>query len=203
MALAALAVQLTGDRITDQATPTFSRREVAQQLASDVSATSLAVPADASTLPPPDDGSAGLDLDASPAAPATATSAAPGPKPPSAAAPGGPATGGGPGPSPDAGPGAGGNGSGSTPGGPSPTTVTTISAVTQSWQLVGGQVSARCAGDVVTLVAAGPQPGFTAQVKNPGPQEVEVRFASAAHTSEFKVRCRAGVFQAEPRESDG
>ena len=61
------------------------------------------------------------------------------------------------------------------------------------FQSRGGSIGARCrGGDQVELLWANPASGYAAEIANPGPVEVEVRFRSDSNESRVKVVCNAG-----------
>jgi hypothetical protein len=67
----------------------------------------------------------------------------------------------------------------------------------------GGTVVTRCGGTTdVSLVAATPSAGYTAAVTSKGPKSVEVKFASAGHTSDVVVTCSRGESHYQVDEQD-
>jgi hypothetical protein len=94
------------------------------------------------------------------------------------------------------GPGGGSDDGGSSgPGGghDSPTSTTVPPAAVFSKSTTGGAVTVRCTGDTVALVSAPPAAGWTVDLRNSGPQEVEVRFETKDDDARIKARCSASV----------
>lgn len=76
------------------------------------------------------------------------------------------------------------------PPSPPPTTTTTTappSAVTKTIEGRGGAVAVRYESGKVSLLWARPNPGFTMDVKEDGPEEVEVRFRSEAQETRIEA----------------
>jgi hypothetical protein len=77
--------------------------------------------------------------------------------------------------------------------GPPATSASTAPGPTTTYNLAGGSIGVRCRGQSsIELVYSSPAPGFSAEVDNTGPQEVEVRFESDEHHSRIKVQCSSG-----------
>ena len=57
----------------------------------------------------------------------------------------------------------------------------------------GGVVAVRCQGGQITLRYAVPRDGYTSEVSNRGPAEVEVEFQGRLRRSDITIRCVAGV----------
>ena len=78
---------------------------------------------------------------------------------------------------------------------PPPTTTTTTvppgPAIT-TYTLIGGQVWISADEPDVAFVNAVPKAGFSVEVEKSGPTEVEVKFESADHQSEFRARWNDG-----------
>ena len=77
---------------------------------------------------------------------------------------------------------------------PPPTTTTTVPpgpAIT-TYTLVGGQVWISADEPDVAFVNAVPKAGFSVEVEKSGPKEVEVKFESADHQSEFRAGWKDG-----------
>ncbi len=77
---------------------------------------------------------------------------------------------------------------------PPPTTTTTVPtgpAIT-TYTLIGGQVWISADEPNVAFVNAVPKAGFSVEVEKSGPKEVEVKFESADHQSEFRARWKDG-----------
>jgi hypothetical protein len=77
-----------------------------------------------------------------------------------------------------------------------PTTTTTSTTTTtaappetqtSSYQLNGGTVTISHSPGVVTFVTAIPQPGFSTDLRETGPERVRVRLESKTHTSDFRA----------------
>ena len=95
---------------------------------------------------------------------------------------------------------------------PSSTTSTTSTTATTAYLdttgLIGGTVTVQVTGDNVALIAAIPNDGFTAEVKQSGPSKVEVEFNSLGHESKYRAEVRDGVLdidieEHEEHEEDG
>lgn len=69
--------------------------------------------------------------------------------------------------------------------------------VARNWTVDGGQVSASCRGQQITLLYATPQDGWAVETKNAGPDELLVEFG--LHDSETTLRawCANGTPQME------
>jgi cytoskeletal protein RodZ len=74
---------------------------------------------------------------------------------------------------------------------------TTAAGQTATFSSRGGIVTASCSGHAISLVSASPQPGYTVQVKNRGPEDLEVKF-NGENDSEIKAKCVGG----RPRQED-
>lgn len=72
----------------------------------------------------------------------------------------------------------------------------------QTYQLVGGWVRVVVGDGSVDLDAAAPAVGFTMEITDGGPDEVEVRFRSDEHESRFKADWEAGEFRVDIDEKD-
>src|SRR5450756_2103819 len=79
------------------------------------------------------------------------------------------------------------------PGTPGPV----LPDVARNWTVDGGQVSASCRGQQITLLYATPQDGWAVETKNAGPAELLVEFG--LHDSETTLRawCANGTPQME------
>ncbi len=73
----------------------------------------------------------------------------------------------------------------------------------RTWSLIGGSVTLRCRGSVVSLVAASPSAGYTGKVGASGPTVVLVSFRNDADRSEFHGGCSGGDPVATIREHRG
>ena len=69
---------------------------------------------------------------------------------------------------------------------------------TKTFALVGGTVTFKCTGNVISLVSATPNSGFQVEKieTEHGGQQIEVEFESATHKSEIKASCVGGQVQA-------
>jgi hypothetical protein len=82
-------------------------------------------------------------------------------------------------------------------------TTTTATSQTTSYELSGGVVTISYSPGVVEFVSAIPQPGFSTDIRNSGPEEVRVRFESPTHTSEFRARWNGGQLEITKDENGG
>jgi cytoskeletal protein RodZ len=62
---------------------------------------------------------------------------------------------------------------------------------TATFAVAGGVVTVSCTGGSISLLSATPQAGYSVEVKNGGPEEVEVKFRSD-EDSELRARCVGG-----------
>jgi hypothetical protein len=95
---------------------------------------------------------------------------------------------------------------------PPATTSTTTSTTTttaapdddyfESYQLIGGWVRLRVAGDKVFLAGTVPSPGFTLEIEEDGPEQVKVEFSSNDHESSLKAEFSDGELEVETSEED-
>ena len=78
---------------------------------------------------------------------------------------------------------------------PPPAPAPTVS--TKTFALVGGSVTFRCTGNVISLVSAIPNSGFKVETETEhGGQQIKAEFESAMHKSEIKASCVGGQVQA-------
>ena len=88
---------------------------------------------------------------------------------------------------------------------PATTTTTTTAAPpetqTSSYQLIGGSVTISHAPGLVTFVTAIPQPGFSTDLRETGPDRVRVRFESETHTSDFRAEWEASELKITQNET--
>lgn len=79
---------------------------------------------------------------------------------------------------------------------PAPAPAATTS--TRTFALVGGTVTFKCTGNVLSLVSATPNSGFRMEKieTEHGGQQIEVEFESATHKSEIKASCAGGQVMA-------
>jgi hypothetical protein len=75
---------------------------------------------------------------------------------------------------------------------PAPTT-TTVPSTIKSFGSVAGTITVRCTGDSIALVSAAPQSGYTTDVSERGPDEVDVDFTSSSHEYSMQAVCHNGV----------
>jgi cytoskeletal protein RodZ len=86
---------------------------------------------------------------------------------------------------------------------PPPTTTTAPPVtVSQTFNLVGGSVTASCTDDRAALVSAVPNATFDTQVHDNGPSDVDVEFESDTHKSRIKIECVANQPTGSPEETD-
>jgi len=98
----------------------------------------------------------------------------------------------------------------STPGAtpaqtPDPTTSTAgpgAAEVSRTWDVVGGQVAATCAGPTISLLYATPIDGWTVEVKDSGGEHVEVEFRRGEAETKVRATCLAGVPEAVTESED-
>lgn len=84
---------------------------------------------------------------------------------------------------------------------PGSTTTTTTPAQTTSYTLVGGVVTIRSLPGVVNFISAVPQPGFSTDVRETGPDRVRIRFESEAHNSDFRAEWQGDELRITKNES--
>ena len=72
-----------------------------------------------------------------------------------------------------------------------PTTSPTVAVFSKS--TAGGAVTIRCTGSSVALVSVTAAAGWSSDLRNQGPDEVEVRFESKDDHITVKARCSSGV----------
>jgi hypothetical protein len=85
---------------------------------------------------------------------------------------------------------------------PPTTAPPTAQLETATYELIGGWVRIRYGGGDVFFVDAGAASGFNVEVRDTGPEEVEVRFRSADHESNFKAEYENGKLDIS-REEEG
>jgi hypothetical protein len=89
-----------------------------------------------------------------------------------------------------------------------PTTSSTTTTATinqeQTFYLVGGWATVRCAGDDVTLATYAPNPGYQVEIESAGPTELEIKFEEAGgdHRSKLDARCTTGMLDPQIDERD-
>ncbi len=90
-----------------------------------------------------------------------------------------------------------------TPRGSPPTSSPGPAPQRRTWQGLGGAVVAQCERAVISVISAAPADGFRAEVKNGGPEELEIEFEGredeTGHGATVRARCVSGVpdFRAE------
>ena len=93
-----------------------------------------------------------------------------------------------------------GHGGSSSDDGPAPVPSAPSGAppVSTTYSTGGGTLTASCTGSTIRLVSASPASGFTMQVSDSGPEQVQVKFRSAQHEFEIQLQCVGG----RPRPGD-
>lgn len=83
------------------------------------------------------------------------------------------------------------------------TTTTTLPPITEtsSYSLVGGVVTISHSPGIVNFVSAIPQPGYSTDRRETGPDEVRIRFEGDDHTSEFRARWQGGELEITKNEN--
>jgi len=81
------------------------------------------------------------------------------------------------------------------------TTAVLVEIQTSSYQLVGGVVTISYSPGVVNFVSAVPQPGFSTDQSEAGPDRVRVRFESETHTSDFRAEWKGDELEITKNES--
>lgn len=86
---------------------------------------------------------------------------------------------------------------------PEPTTTTTVAFQTQtsSYTLAGGVVTISHSPGVVVFVSAIPQPGYSTDRRELGPDRVRIRFESENHTSDFRAEWDDGDLKITKNET--
>ena len=86
---------------------------------------------------------------------------------------------------------------------PATTTTTTAPPQTQtsSYTLLGGVVTISHSPGVVNFVSAIPQPGFSTDPRETGPDRVRIRFESPDHTSDFRAEWEGGELKITQNET--
>jgi hypothetical protein len=84
-----------------------------------------------------------------------------------------------------------------TPGSPTTPVDPSLTAVERTWSGVGGVVVVVCRGTAAELGTARPDTGFMTEVKDTGPQRVEVEFEGSGE-NDAKTRVRAECVNGEP-----
>jgi hypothetical protein len=75
--------------------------------------------------------------------------------------------------------------------------------VARTWDVIGGQVAAACAGATIRLLYATPADGWTVAVESAGPQEVEVDLTRDGSRTRVRSECRAGTPELTRNEAQG
>lgn len=76
---------------------------------------------------------------------------------------------------------------------PTTPTPTAPELVVRTWPVEGGAVSASCTGTVIALEYASANDGWAYEVKNRGPEQVEVELATDGAETKVRAVCVAGV----------
>lgn len=76
---------------------------------------------------------------------------------------------------------------------PDATTPPATTAVVRAWTVTGGQVGVSCEGATITLLYATPADGWSVDVKQSGPQEVEVELELGDDDTTVRAVCVGGV----------
>lgn len=84
---------------------------------------------------------------------------------------------------------------------PGPTGPATTPAV-RTWPLPGGEISASCTGEDITLLSATPLEGWTVEIGSTGPERVEVELHSPSGEIEVRAECVDGIPVATERTDD-
>ncbi|NUS51781.1 MAG: hypothetical protein HOQ22_12185, partial [Nocardioidaceae bacterium] len=63
---------------------------------------------------------------------------------------------------------------------------------TAGWRGRAGYVSVRCQGSSISLQSASPDDGYSVDVRERGPEEVEVRFEGGEHEARVRAECVDG-----------
>ena len=86
---------------------------------------------------------------------------------------------------------------------PSTTTTAALDRTeTSTHTLVGGQVRISHSPGVVNFISAIPQPGFSTELEEDGPEQVRVKFESGSHSSEFRARWEDGELRITSNEEE-
>ena len=79
-----------------------------------------------------------------------------------------------------------------------------LADIARTWTVEGGQVSASCRGQQITLIYATPQDGWGVETKNAGPDELLVEFGRSDSETSVRAWCVEGTPQMEVvAERDG
>lgn len=81
-----------------------------------------------------------------------------------------------------------------------PTTTTTLPVSYQTYDLIGGTVVLAVGNGVVNLAGATPRPGYTAELKHTGPEEVEIKFVGNDHKSRLDAKFKGGELDVKIKE---
>jgi cytoskeletal protein RodZ len=83
---------------------------------------------------------------------------------------------------------------------PPTTTTTTLPVSYQTYDLIGGTVVLAVGNGVVNLAGATPRPGYTAELKHTGPEEVEIKFVGNDHKSRLDAKFKDGELDVKIKE---
>lgn len=84
-----------------------------------------------------------------------------------------------------------------------PPTTAPAAPVARVWDVTGGQVAVQCVGSAVALLYATPADGWTVQVEEAGPLEVEVELERGDDDVKVRATCVDGVPTQHPGSGDG
>lgn len=91
----------------------------------------------------------------------------------------------------------------STPGpGTASPTDPAAAEVSRTWDVIGGQVAATCAGPTISLLYATPTDGWRVEVKDSGGEHVEVEFRRGEAETKVRATCVDGVPEAVTESDD-
>lgn len=74
-----------------------------------------------------------------------------------------------------------------------PTTEPVVQEVVRTWDVLGGQVAAACRGATISLLYATPLDGWTVEVKDAGPEHVEVELHRDESELTVRATCTDGI----------
>ena len=83
---------------------------------------------------------------------------------------------------------------------PTTTVPTTTVATTYTATSIGGTIEVIISGNNVQLQSTNPSPGYTIDIRDAGPDKVEVRFTASDAESRIKLRIRQGSLEQEIEE---
>ena len=74
--------------------------------------------------------------------------------------------------------------------------------VVRTWRVNGGTVGAACRGSVISLLYATPADGWTLEIKDTGPNRVEVEFDRRERETKVRASCASGTPAASIEDDD-